>query len=181
MNLRKSASTSSTIIGKLQRNQSLTVHSQSNGWAKVTAIGKTGYVSTQYIAKSKPKAAATTDYKSKAISVAKNNIGVKYVWGGTTPKGFDCSGLVKYSFAQAGKTLPRTAAEMYGQGTKVSTSSLKAGDLMFYATSGGSKVTHVAIYIGNGQIIHSTSTNGVRIDNISNSYWKPRFVGAKRL
>ena len=176
LNLRKAPSTSSAILGKLAKGQEVTVNSNSKGWAKVTVKGKTGYVSAQYIAKK--KAATTTDYKSKAISVAKNNIGVKYVWGGNTPKGFDCSGLVSYSFAQAGKTLPRTAAEMYNKGTKVT--SLKPGDLMFYATSGGSKVTHVSIYIGNNQMIHSANS-GVAIASINNSYWKQRYIGAKRM
>ncbi|KKK38814.1 hypothetical protein WQ57_06840 [Mesobacillus campisalis] len=132
----------------------------------------------------KPAAKATTasfstDYRSKAISVAKSNQGVKYLWGGSTPKGFDCSGLVSYSFKQAGKTLPRTAAEMYTKGTKVA--SLSPGDLLFYATAGGKKVTHVAIYIGNGQMVHATSSKGVTIDKMSNSYWKARYVGAKRI
>ncbi|TDL31042.1 hypothetical protein E2R51_14680 [Jeotgalibacillus sp. S-D1] len=177
LNLRKAASTSSAIIGKLVRNQTVTVYSQSNGWAKVKASGKSGFVSTKYI--TKKKAATSTNYKSKAISVAKSNLGVKYLWGGTTTKGFDCSGLVKYSFGKAGKTLPRTAGEMYTKGTRVT--SLKAGDLMFYATSGGKKVTHVAIYIGNGQMIHSASNKGVSIASINNSYWKQRYIGAKRL
>lgn len=174
LNMRNKPATSGKVVAKLPKNQLVTVSSQSKGWAKVSTKGKTGYVSSQYIAPkaaavkktSAPKPAANTaDYKSKAISVAKSNLRVKYKWGGTTTSGFDCSGLVTYSFGKAG--------------TKVT--SYQPGDLLFYATSGGKKVTHVAIYIGNGQMIHSATSKGVSIVSINNSYWKPKFIGAKRI
>ncbi|KIL48427.1 C40 family peptidase [Jeotgalibacillus campisalis] len=177
LNFRKAASTSSAIIGKFVKGDTVSVHSQSKGWSKITAKGKTGYVSSQYI--SIKKTSTSLNYKTKAISAAKSQLGVKYLWGGMSSKGFDCSGLVNYAFAKAGKSLPRTSAEMYKKGTKVS--SLKPGDLMFYATGGGSKVTHVSIYIGNGEMIHSASNKGVSIASINNSYWKQRYIGAKRL
>ena len=126
-----------------------------------------------------PIASQAASTQTKAISVAKSNLGVKYKWGGTTPKGFDCSGLVGYSFGKAGKSLPRTASEMYKKGTK--TSSLKPGDLLFFAPKKASKPTHVSIYIGNGQMIHSSSSKGVSITTTSNSYWKAQYIGAKRL
>ena len=190
LNVRKKPSTSGAIISKLSKGQAVTVTSQSKGWSKISVKGKKGYVSSKYIVAkaSKVKKASTIkkasvtpagDYKSKAISVAKSNLGVKYKWAGNTPSGFDCSGLVSYSFGQAGLELPRTAADMYNAGTKVS--SLQPGDLLFYATSGGRKVTHVAIYLGNGQMIHSATSKGVSIASINNSYWKPRFIGAKRI
>jgi cell wall-associated NlpC family hydrolase len=190
LNMRKTASTKAAIVTKLAKGKAVTVHSQANGWAKVTAYGKQGFVSSKYIApkKASPKSTTTTkktattqptDFRTKAISVAKSNKGVKYKWGGTTPKGFDCSGLVSYSFKQAGVTLPRTAAEMYKKGTAVK--ALAPGDLVFYATSSGKKVTHVAIYIGDGQVIHSTTSAGVSITSMNNSYWKTRYVGSKRI
>jgi cell wall-associated NlpC family hydrolase len=183
LNMRNKPSTSGKVVSKLSKNQLVTVSSQSKGWAKVSAKGKAGYVSSKYIApKTTAKAPVSkpANYKSTAISVAKSNLGVKYKWAGNNPNGFDCSGLVTYSFAKAGVNLPRTAAEMYSKaGTKVT--SYQPGDLLFYATSGGKKVTHVAIYIGNGQMIHSATSKGVSIVNLNNSYWKPRFIGAKRL
>lgn len=119
-------------------------------------------------------------YHTKAISVAKANLGVPYRWGGISPRGFDCSGLVKYSYGKAGKVLPRTAADMfYTKGYRVS--SLKAGDLMFFAPNKASRPTHVAIYIGNGKMIQAASSKGVSISYTSNSYWKPRYIGAKRI
>jgi cell wall-associated NlpC family hydrolase len=118
-------------------------------------------------------------YHTKAISVAKANLGVPYRWGGLTPSGFDCSGLVKYSFGKAGKVLPRTAAEMfYNKGYRVK--SLRTGDLMFFSQNKASRPSHVAIYIGGGKMIQSSSSKGVSIAYTSNSYWKPRFIGAKR-
>lgn len=185
LNVRKQPSTSAGVVTKLSKGQQITVNSQSKGWAKISAKGKQGYVSSKYIApktSTVKKADATSksaDYKAKAISVAKSQLGVKYRWGGTTTSGFDCSGLVTYSFGKAGVSLPRTAGEMYSVGTKVT--SYQPGDLLFYATSGGKKVTHVAIYIGNGQMIHSATSKGVSIASMNNSYWKPRLIGAKRL
>jgi cell wall-associated NlpC family hydrolase len=189
LNMRNTPATSGKIVAKLSKNQLVTVSSQSKGWAKVSTKGKTGYVSSKYIApkaatvaksSTAPKPAAkTADYKAKAISVAKSNMGVKYKWAGNNPNGFDCSGLVTYSYGKAGVKLPRTAAEMYNVGTKVT--SYQPGDLLFFATSSGRKVTHVAIYIGNGQMIHSATSKGVSIASINNSYWKPRFIGAKRI
>ncbi|MBT2678796.1 C40 family peptidase [Bacillus sp. ISL-35] len=191
LNMRNKPSTSGKIVTKLSKNQLVTVASQSKGWAKISSKGKTGFVSSKYIApkttkavvkKTAVKKSAVTpvdNYKANAISVAKSNMGVKYKWAGNNPSGFDCSGLVNYSFGKAGVDLPRTAGEMYNVGTKVT--SYQPGDLLFYATSGGRKVTHVAIYIGNGQMIHSATSKGVSIASINNPYWKPRFIGAKRL
>lgn len=192
LNVRKTASASGAIVTKLAKGQAVTVTSQSKGWARISVKGKNGYVSSKYIAPKTVKKAAVKktavkkasvapagDFKAKAISVAKSNLGVKYKWAGNNPNGFDCSGLVTYSYGKAGVNLPRTAGEMYNIGTKVT--SLQPGDLLFYATSGGRKVTHVAIYLGNGQMIHSATSKGVSIASINNSYWKPRFIGAKRL
>jgi murein DD-endopeptidase len=119
-------------------------------------------------------------YHTKAISVAKANLGVPYRWGGITPRGFDCSGLVKYSYGKAGKVLPRTAADMfYTKGYRVR--SLNVGDLMFFAPNKASRPTHVAIYIGAGKMIMASSSKGVITTYTSNSYWKPRYIGAKRI
>ncbi|MDQ1145080.1 murein DD-endopeptidase [Bacillus sp. SORGH_AS 510] len=119
-------------------------------------------------------------YHTKAISVAKANLGVPYRWGGITPSGFDCSGLVKYSFAKAGKVLPRTAADMfYTKGYRVSY--LQPGDLLFYAPTKASRPTHVAMYLGAGKMIMASSSKGVIVTYTSNTYWKPKYIGAKRI
>lgn len=118
---------------------------------------------------------------STIVSQAGKLKGVKYSYGGTTTHGFDCSGFVQYVFQQAGMSIPRTTGAMYSRGTSVSKSSLRAGDLVFFNTS-GSGVSHVGIFIGNGQFIHSSSSNGVSVSSVNDKYyWGKRYVGAKRI
>lgn len=124
-------------------------------------------------------AKVSPDLGAKIVEGAKQFLGVKYVWGGTTPKGFDCSGLVNYVFTQNRVTLPRTSREMYQTGQKVS-GALKVGDLVFFNTSGAG-VSHVGISLGGSQFISATSSNGVHIDNLSTGYWGVRYLGARRV
>ena len=93
------------------------------------------------------------------VNTAKKYLGVKYVYGGTTPSGFDCSGLVKYVFNKNGIGVSRTSASQALQGKKVSTSDLQPGDLLFFAKNG--RVHHVGIYAGGGQMIHAPHTGDV--------------------
>ena len=91
------------------------------------------------------------------------------MWGGETPAGFDCSGFVQYVFREHGVVLPRTSRQQaqVGQAISRSLSALEVGDLLFFATN-GSRINHVAIYAGNNQILHSSSSNGgVAYDNLS--------------
>lgn len=124
--------------------------------------------------------AATYNYHIRAIQIAENHMGTPYRWGGMSPGGFDCSGLVKYAYGKAGKWLPHNAAQMYhSSGYHVRT--LHIGDLMFFAPNKWSKPTHVAIYIGNGKMIMASSSKGVMITSTNNVYWKPKYIGAKRI
>ncbi|MGG3955900.1 C40 family peptidase [Bhargavaea massiliensis] len=115
------------------------------------------------------------------IAEAHKVIGTPYRAGGTTPKGFDCSGFVSYAYKKVGVSLPRSSEAMYKKGKPVSPKQLAPGDLLFFKTSKHKGISHVAIYIGNGRMIHATSSKGVKVDSIYQSYWKQRFVGAKRL
>ncbi|MCZ2257570.1 C40 family peptidase [Sporosarcina sp. G11-34] len=120
---------------------------------------------------------------NEIVTLGKKQLGVRYLWGGTTTSGFDCSGFTGYVFKQAGINLNRTAASQYSHGTAVSKSNLKAGDLVFFAGTGGKGgISHVGIYIGSRQMISATSSRGIAIDNIdTNPYWAPRYAGAKRI
>ena len=101
-------------------------------------------------------------------------LGVPYVWAGSSPSGFDCSGLVAYAYAQIGVSLPHNAAAQYGYGTPVPYYDLQPGDLVFFSGLG-----HVGIYIGGGQFIHAPHTGDVvKISNLSDH---GGYVGARRL
>ena len=117
---------------------------------------------------------------SKIINTAKKYIGVPYLWGGATPKGFDCSGFVQYVFNTHGITLPRTSREQYTVGYKVSKSNLQPGDLVFFNTS-GKGVSHLGIYLGDGQFIHASTSRGIIIADLNNTYWTNRYMGARRV
>ncbi|MED2665462.1 C40 family peptidase, partial [Bacillus thuringiensis] len=109
-------------------------------------------------------------------------LGQAYVWGGASPTGFDCSGLMQWNFRQTvGINLPRTAEEQYHATARVSKEQLKAGDLIFFTgTYVGKTVTHVGMYIGNGKMINSNNS-GVKIDDVFSPYWGKYYYGAGRI
>lgn len=114
------------------------------------------------------------------ITEAEHYRGVPYVFGGNTPKGFDCSGYVHYVFAKKGIILPRSADEQYTVGKTVSKTNLQPGDLVFFETY-EKGVSHSGIYIGEGKFISATSSNGVAIADMAGGYWGERYIGAKRV
>lgn len=115
------------------------------------------------------------------IGTAKKYMGVPYVFGGTTPKGFDCSGFLQFVFAKQGMNIPRLADDQYKLGVSVKNAkSLVPGDLVFFTTYTAGP-SHCGIYLGKGDFIHTSSSKGVRVDNLSNDYWKPRFIGGKHI
>ena len=114
------------------------------------------------------------------IATAKKYIGTPYALGGTTPAAFDCSGYMQFVFRAHGITLPRTADAQYLLGSAAKAKKgLVPGDLVFFDTSGG--ISHVGMYIGHNEFIHASSSKGVRIDALDNSYWQPRYLGGKRV
>ncbi len=114
------------------------------------------------------------------VQTAEKYLKTPYRFGGESPKGFDCSGFVKFVYDKHGKKLPRTADVQYKIGKKVDRASLKSGDLVFFNTY-GSGVSHVGIYYGSGNFIHASSSRGVMISKLDEPYWKPRYLGARRI
>jgi peptidoglycan DL-endopeptidase CwlO len=114
-----------------------------------------------------------------AMDVAVSQRGVLYVWGGTTPAGFDCSGLMLWSYAHAGITLPRSAAAQYTVGTSVSMDALQPGDLIFYGPS-ASAIHHVSMYVGGGEVVHAP-TEGEVVKIVPISHSGSDIFGAKRI
>lgn len=123
---------------------------------------------------------SNTSKASAIIATAKQYIGVNYVFGGTTPSGFDCSGFSQYVFAKNGINLPRVARDQYRVGSSVPFSNLRAGDLVFFSLGKNGNVDHMGIYVGNGQFINASSSKGVTIYSLG-SYWQSAYVGAKRV
>ncbi|MEH7381902.1 peptidoglycan-binding protein [Bacillus sp. JJ1533] len=115
---------------------------------------------------------------ASVISIAMNYIGVPYVWGGTSPNGFDCSGFLQFVFAQKGVNISRTVPGIWSQGASVSAPSV--GDIVFFQTYKPGP-SHAGIYLGNNKFIHADSTDGISIDDMTINYWQSRYLGAKRL
>ena len=120
---------------------------------------------------------ASSKSGSSVVSYAKQFLGCKYVYGGTSPSGFDCSGFTQYVYKHFGVNLNRTAAAQYSNGKSVT--SLQAGDLVMFGKSG---INHVGIYIGGNTFIHAANkSQGVRTDSMSTGYYKTNYVGARRI
>jgi cell wall-associated NlpC family hydrolase len=119
--------------------------------------------------------AALTGGHPEAATIALRYLGVPYAWGGASPDGFDCSGLVLYVYAQIGVSLPHFAAAQYGAGTPVSRDQLQPGDLVFFDA-----LNHVGIYIGSGQFVHAPHTGDVvKISSLAE--YGASYVGARRV
>ncbi len=116
-----------------------------------------------------------------ALETARNMLGVAYRYGGSDPRGFDCSGLVQYSYMQAGVRLPRRSEDIFRYSQLINPAEMQPGDLVFFRIS-SNKVSHVGIYAGNGAFIHSPSSGkGVSYAQLNNSYWRQRLVAAGRI
>lgn len=114
------------------------------------------------------------------LKAAYSVLGTPYVFGGTTPYGFDCSGFTQYAFGRAGVYLPRTADSQLYHGRQISMSQLRPGDLIFFSTYEAG-ASHVGIYVGNGNFIHAGTSTGVTVSSAFTGYWGARYYGACRV
>lgn len=207
LRLRAAANTSSAIVCSMPDHASVTLNGVSNGWYKVTYNGKTGYASGDYISPAATgttttTTASTTTVKNQTgqqetqapaanktagdaiVACAKKYLGIRYVYGGSSPSGFDCSGFTQYVMKQCGYTICRTASTQFkNNGTAVTRDQLMPGDLVFFRAKGSAyAATHVGIYIGDGQFIHASTTGStVRINSVNSDYYSSIFVGGRRI
>lgn len=174
--VREQPNTECTILTKVAENEELEVAEILDGWVKINIDSVTGYVCADYVQvyNTLPKGVTlkqlsygegVTSTAVDLIEYAKQFLGNPYVWGGTSlTKGTDCSGFTMRIFEHFGYSLSRTSGAQASNGRRVSLSEIQPGDLLFY--NHGSRIGHVAIYIGNGQIIHaSTERTGIIISN----------------
>ena len=194
---RSGPSTSSQSLGKLPKNTKITITGEENGWYKVSYNGKEGYISKSLVTEGEPP--ATTSSRSQeeprsattptaqassnnVVQVAESYAGSRYVSGGSSPSGFDCSGFTQYVYGKCGVTLSRTSYTQATQGTAVNKSELQPGDLLLFHYYGSSSIGHVGIYVGNGKFIHAANSNrGVVYDSIESGYYADNYAGARRL
>lgn len=128
------------------------------------------------------KTVITSKQRANLLDIAKEELGVPYVWGGTTSEGFDCSGFTSYVYSKADVKVARTAKDQFDASKKIDRDELKTGDLIFYNNGGESTISHVGIAIVNSDgslnMIHASSSKGIEITNIDTSnYWKKKLVG----
>lgn len=183
---RQGPSTGDVIITTLNRGTSVKILGKTDGWYKIEYNGNVGYMSADYIEVG--EAPAVSDSYELGCQIAeytKQFVGYSYVYGGASPsQGFDCSGLMYYVYNQFGYAIQRTAYYQYHyNGVYVSKAELQPGDMIFFAGDGYENgITHVGMYIGNGEFVHaSTSTTGVIISDLNSSYYTRVYYGAKRI
>ncbi|ANU20095.1 peptidoglycan hydrolase [Planococcus plakortidis] len=183
-NVRRDAGTSHGVIKVAPKGASATVTKSatigSGKWFKVRTGGTHGWVHSSLVTKSSGSGvvqASSSVSSSAVVSKALALKGIPYRFGGTTPAGFDCSGFVQYAFKQAGKSVSRTTLSQYAQSYKVS--SPRPGDLVFFANTYRPGISHVGIYIGNNQFVHSGGAKS-EVKSLNGPYWGKKFHSFRR-
>ncbi|MBR2928596.1 MAG: C40 family peptidase [Oscillospiraceae bacterium] len=215
VNVRSDAGTDFAKVTAVKKGASVTVTGFKSGWYQINVSGKTGWIRSDYVdlyasrpsgtsssaggssnsaASSIPAASAVSNGQTYTISstvsdliaYAKSYLGVPYVYGGASARGFDCSGYTMYIFKHFGINLPHSATSQLGYGIPVTREELQPGDLVFFRDTNYSTkaASHVGIYIGNSQFIHATSSRGgkyVDIDSLNEAYHSRVFTVGRRL
>lgn len=191
LNVRSGAGTGFDPVNILNKGAVVEVIGEEDGWYQT----EDGFMSADYVELvSKTEAldliaemektkqvVSSSSLSNQIVDYAKSLLGSRYVYGGTTTSGFDCSGFVQYVYKNFGISLNRSSRDQYSNGVAVSKSNLQAGDVLFFSSTGGS-ITHVGLYIGNDQFIHaSTPATGVIISSLSQAYYTSGYVGARRM
>lgn len=189
LNMRKGPGVSYSVVSKAYTNDVIDIVEKSGSWYRIKNNSNVeGWVNSKYIGSyTQNSTSESNDLNisnstvNSIIKVANAQMGKPYKWGANGPSSFDCSGFTSYIYRNgAGITLPRTSVSQSKTGTKLSRNQLKAGDLVFFNTS-GSGVSHVGMYIGDEKFIHASTSKGVRIDTLSSGYYKTKFVSGSRI
>ena len=184
VHFRKGPDTSYSSMQVLSAGTGVTITGQTEKWYRVEYNGTEGYIFKTYLTTESYTLSSSSSSAAgeRIVAKAKEYLGVPYVYGGTSPSGFDCSGFVYYVYRQCGYSITRTATTQNGDGTKVSRSSLQPGDIVIFYNSAMTAIGHSAIYIGDGQFIHASSSGGrVMITSLSSSYYDTHFYSARRI
>lgn len=181
VNVRSDASTDSSVLATIEEDAIVTVNGLVDGWYDVTCEhGTEGYIRSDFL-----DLTESSSSNSDIAATAKQYLGTGYVYGGASPRGFDCSGFTMYVYSQHGYSLPHSATSQWqsGLGTRVySISELQPGDLVFFndpSRNAGKACSHAGIYTGDGQFIHSSSSRsgGVIVSSLTSGYYNTYFVG----
>ncbi len=184
INVRSGPGTEHERVTRVSTGKQVNILAEENGWYKVSFDGTTGYILSDYVYEgdSLPES-LSGGVASQVAALAPQYLGVPYVHGGSSPKGFDCSGFTMYLYKQFGYSLCHSASGQYANGHKISKSELRPGDLVFFSSpSSGGSINHTAVYVGNGEIIHARYSVGkVYRNSLSESYYSKYYVGAIRV
>ena len=189
LNVRAEKSTEAAVLSQVGNSEAFTVNSVADGWVEISVDDSVGYISQDYVTLAQALPTAKTieqvkygdgvsDVRASVVSYALQFVGNRYVWGGTSlENGIDCSGFTMRILGKYGISLPHSSKAQPSYGTKISASEAKPGDLFFYGS--GRSISHVAIYIGNGQIVHaSNKRDGIKV---SNAYYRNPICVARYL
>ncbi len=188
LNVRADASTSSQVKGKLYKGEIVRAAGENGNWVYIANSRVSGWVSKDFVSISNmseqaykaANAAVAVPQTSSVVSLAQQQLGKRYVRGGSSPAGFDCSGLVSYCYSQVGKSVPRSSSAYASFGSSIPLTSAMPGDILCF--SNGSRISHVGIYSGGGMFVHaSTPQRGVRTDSVYSSYYSKRLTRVVRV
>ncbi len=179
LNIRTGPSTEFDKAGQLSVGKVAQVVDVLDGWYQI----ESGYVCGDYVVEVDASEAQSSTLGQEIADYALQFVGYRYVYGGSSPSGFDCSGFTSYVYKQFGYKLNRSASDQLDNGTAVSRNELEPGDLVIFKKGNSSKrATHVGLYIGNNQFVHaSTSKVGVIVSRMSDAYYTTGFVGGRRI
>ncbi len=202
VNVRTAPNTVSDVVHQVKKNETVEIFGFNCGWYKVNSKNEVGYIRSDLVtledkpaenfgvkrnsnSSSSSSSSSTSSSKpqskgEKLVAFAKTFVGYPYVYGGSSPSGFDCSGFMQYVHRQMGYSIKRTATAQLSNGRKVSRDELQPGDLVFFGY--GSTASHVGMYIGNGKFVHAeNSRTGVVISELFTGYYSGRYLTARRI